>query len=135
MGTRSLTIFVDEHEKEIVVMYCQYDGYPEHHGMELASFLSGMKIVNGIPLPVEKNKIANGMSCLSAQVVAKFKNQAGYTYLYPAGTRNAGEEWLYTVYGKIGYEVRISVTEAYEGKVVFDGTASDMLVWINETRK
>lgn len=40
MGTRSLTVFIDEHnDKEIVVMYRQMDGYPEGHGQDLVDFL------------------------------------------------------------------------------------------------
>ena len=39
MGTRSLTTFIDDHtEEEIVVMYRQYDGYPEGHGRDLVNF-------------------------------------------------------------------------------------------------
>jgi len=47
MGTRALT-FVYDGDKPIVNLYRQYDGYPTGHGAELAQFLDGFKIVNGI---------------------------------------------------------------------------------------
>jgi hypothetical protein len=84
MGTRSLTVFNNSKGEEIVVMYSHYDGYPTGHGMELARFLATAKY--------------NGIECLAASVVWKFKNgEAFQTYLYPAGTRNIGEEWIYVV--------------------------------------
>ena len=73
MGTRSLTVFNNEMDNsEIVVLYRQYDGYPTGHGRDLLSFLNNMEIVNGIS-NTEKRRIANGMGCLSAQIVAYLK--------------------------------------------------------------
>lgn len=98
MGTRSLTVFHDEYDDaEIVVMYGQFDGYPEGHGKELHKFLDDMHITNGIPPELEGKRIANGMGCLAAQTIAHFKTGVGNFYLYPAGTRNAHEEYIYHV--------------------------------------
>jgi hypothetical protein len=98
MGTRSLTVFNNEWDnEEIVVLYRQFDGYPTGHGRDLLSFLNNMKIVNGIS-PNEKRKIANGMGCLSAQIVAYLKEAPGDFYLHSAGTRDIGEEFIYTLY-------------------------------------
>jgi hypothetical protein len=72
MGTRSLT-FVYDGDKPIINMYRQYDGYPSGHGSELADFLKGFEIVNGHG--EVKPKIANGMGCLAAQLIANFKNR------------------------------------------------------------
>lgn len=98
MGTRCLTIIEEEDGQEILVMYRQYDGYPEGHGAELKSFLKGFKVVNGISDPDAK-KTANGAGCLAAQIVAHFKQKfrLGGIYLHPAGTRDMGEEYLYRV--------------------------------------
>lgn len=101
MGTRSLTIVNDyglkrREDGEIVVMYRQYDGYPDGHGSELAEFLDGLKIVNGIGANTPE-KAANGMDCLAAQIVAHFKKDIGGFYLYPSGTRAAGEEYIYLI--------------------------------------
>lgn len=124
MGTRSLTVFIDEHnKKEIVVMYRQYDGFIEYYGKNLCEYLQSFeKVVNG--MQDETTKIANGMSCLSAQVIMHMKSQIarydyknrvfnpktgntepallegnhqGGIYLYPAGTRDCGEEYIYVV--------------------------------------
>lgn len=100
MGTRSLTVFKDNDGREICVLYRQFDGYPEGHGAELRNFLRGFKVVNGIS--VFKPKLANGMGCLAAQVIAHFKTEVGGFYLHPPGTRNIWEEWIYTISYKNG---------------------------------
>jgi len=103
MGTRSLTIFHDgdarQYGKEIAVLYRQYDGCPDGHGKELADFLEDKPIVNGIST---NPNVFNGMGCLAAAVVAHFKDGAGGFYLYPAGTRDCGEEYTYHISGKAG---------------------------------
>ena len=50
MGTRSLTIVkesIDPSCEDIIVMYKQFDGYPEGLGVTLASYLEDKKIVAG----------------------------------------------------------------------------------------
>lgn len=81
MGTRCLTVFMDA-EEEICNMYRQMDGYPDGHGQELADFLSGFKVCNGINMADERVvlKLANGMGCLAAQTVAFFKVQGEADY-------------------------------------------------------
>jgi hypothetical protein len=93
-------VFCD-HDEEIVVMYRQMDGYPTGHGADLKEFLSGFSIVNGYSLdpPVRQ---ANGMGCLAAQTIAHFKTGIGNFYLHPAGTRDCGEEYIYTISSKDG---------------------------------
>lgn len=125
MGTRSLTTFKSR-GTEIVVMYRQFDGYPEGHGLELAEFLAGSVMVNG--LRDDNAKVHNGMGCLAASVVAHFKTEPGGFYLYPAGTRDRGEDYLYEVYGNKGDEPCITVTEAYGDRpALFDGPASQFV--------
>ena len=81
MGTRSLT-FVYDGEKPIVNMYRQFDGYPSGHGLELAEFLTSFdEVVNGLPVG-DNRRLANGMGCLAAQLVAKFKVGCGGIYLH-----------------------------------------------------
>ena len=57
MGTRSLTRVIETWNDEktnklkkqvLVCMYRQYDGYPSGMGSDLAEFLNGGKLVNGI---------------------------------------------------------------------------------------
>ena len=97
MGTRCLTIIKRHDGTEIAVMYRQFDGYPDGHGLELAEFLSDLTVVNGITGEAELGRIANGPHCLAAQMIAHFKKEPGGIYLYPAGTRNVGEDYAYTV--------------------------------------
>jgi hypothetical protein len=97
MGTRSLT-FVYDDTRRVVCMYRQFDGYPSRHGRELATFLAGFDaVVNGLRVG-ETRKVANGMGCLAAQLVANFKVEAGGFYLYPTNTSDVGEEYEYHVY-------------------------------------
>jgi hypothetical protein len=123
VGTRSLTIISDD--KEICVMYRQFDGYIDGHGHELAAFLSGMTIVNG--LGGNKEKIANGASCLAAQVIAHFKVKPGDIYLYPSGTRDCGEEYTYFVTAKESEPITVKVV-AY-GKEIFSGTPEELALF------
>ena len=108
MGTRSLTVFQEQDGTEIAVLYRQFDGYPTGHGAELKAFLSDFSVQDGISGGTPE-RAANGMGCLAAQVVAHFKQGIGQFYLYPAGTRDAGEEYVYTVTydrGHVGLKVQ-----------------------------
>ena len=123
MGTRSLTVLQDNDGREIAVLYRQMDGYPEGHGAELARYLKPFHVVNGFGLGDKKGKAANGMSCLAAQLIAKFKRDIGGFYLHPAGTRDCGEEYVYTVYLQAG-EVCLRCKTAYgDTKLLYDGPA------------
>jgi len=98
MGTRSLTRVYDEDGKEIICLYRQFDGYPKGHGLELAEFLNEFNIVNGLPCGKKfPKKIANGMGCLAAQLVAHFKTEPGQFYLRTPGTKHVWEEYYYHV--------------------------------------
>lgn len=88
MGTRSNTVVRERYGanaefKPILNMYGQMDGYPSGHGLALAGFLTGLKIVNGIGLNKPEQRIANGPGCLAAQLVAHFKEGVGGFYLEP----------------------------------------------------
>jgi len=126
MSTRSLTVLQDswEEHEEIAVMYRQMDGYPEGHGKDLADFLKGMRITNG--MSVSTDKTANGGDCLAAQIVAHFKTEVGSIYLKAAGTRDCDEEYIYTVTPDVGAGTIRLKCEAvgYNGEpneIIFDG--------------
>ena len=99
MGTRSLT-FVYDGETPIINMYRQYDGYPTGHGAELAEFLAPFTLVNGLGID-ETRKVANGMGCLAAQLVANFKDEAGGFYLYPTSAVDCGQDYEYHIYDNV----------------------------------
>ena len=143
MGTRSLTTFKEDHtDEEIVVLYRQFDGYPEGHGIDLFRFLNKMNMVNGIA-GGEKRKISNGMSCLAAQMVSYFKEEPGGFYLYRADTRDVGEEYIYTIY--VNYDIdnnkreimikveNTSYDESFENKSMkemFNGPIDNYKEWL-----
>jgi hypothetical protein len=120
MGTRSLT-FVYDGETPIINMYRQYDGYPTGHGAEIAEFLAPFNMVNGLQLN-ETRKVANGMGCLAAQLVANFKDGAGGFYLYPTSAVDCGQDYEYHIYNKDG-ELRLAITN--RGCNMFGLTMSD----------
>ncbi|RKZ97459.1 MAG: hypothetical protein DRQ46_04855 [Gammaproteobacteria bacterium] len=138
MGTRSLTLISDSNGKEILVMYRQYDGYPSGLGLELAQFLEPYTITNGIS--DTSTQTANGMGCLAAQMVKHFKECVGNIYLYPASTRNVGEEFTYAISVTEG-ELRITIREVVwvhdehdEYRKIFEGTPTEMIAFCEENK-
>lgn len=131
MGTRCLTVIKDENDEEIVVMYRQLEGYPSGHGKDLKEFLDGFYIVNGYTVKdKESEKVANGMSCLAAQLIAHFKTGIGDFYLEKANTRDIDEAYIYTIYcnseswnfAKPKYFLNIKVESE---NVIYDGPVSE----------
>jgi hypothetical protein len=136
MGTRSLTVF-KEGKSEIVVMYRHMDGYPSGHGKDLAEFLKDINIVNGVTWG-DDHKIANGMGCLAAQVVAHFKKEPGDIYLYKAKTRGVDEEFIYVITGKESKKPKIEVlanTYRNEPRRLFKGSGQQFLDQLEEIEK
>lgn len=115
MGTRSLT-FVYDGDKPIINMYRQFDGYPSGHGSELADFLKGFEIVNGYG--EVKPKIANGMGCLAAQLIANFKQSVGGFYIHAVTDTDCWQDYEYHV-----YENKVVVKNPAE--VIFSGDWND----------
>jgi hypothetical protein len=138
MGTRALT-FVYDGNKPIVNLYRQYDGYPTGHGRELAEFLNGFTIVNGIG--AETTRVANGMGCLAAQVVAHFKESVGGFYIHSVDATECGQDYEYHVYQK-DKELRVRVTDrgcnmfglttSDINKSIFDGSVAEFVTFCTE---
>lgn len=113
MGTRSLTFVYNDKDKPIINLYRQYDGYMEGHGRELAEFLAGKRIVNG--LSGDTSMVFNGMGCLAASLVAHFKDAAGGFYLHAVTEKDLWQDYEYHIYAdKI-------VVKNYDNKVIFKG--------------
>ena len=94
MGTRSKTLIRDEEGKPLLAIHRQFDGYFEGHGQELADFLKDLVIVNGHGSNTPK-KAANGMGCLAAQLIARFKDGIGGIYVIP--TNSEDREYNYEI--------------------------------------
>jgi len=119
MGTRS-TIHFQQNGTTLASIYQQYDGYPDSVGLELANFLDGITVVNGISLN-ESRRIANGVGCLAAQFVTDFKNGPGGLYLTVPDAR---EEYNYFVNCDCdGCEIQVSCDDQ------FSGTVSEFKKW------
>ena len=93
MSTHSVTTIIQDN-KPLVSFYTHSDGYPEGYGLNLYKFLKGFKIVNGIG--TVKGKMANGIDCLAAQLIAKFKTGIGGVYIIPANIDH-DEEFSYDI--------------------------------------
>lgn len=141
MGTRSLTTFIEKwtnnkgkvRQTKIVTMYRQFDGYPSGHGIELANFLAGGKVVNGISAN-EKGLVFNGIGCLTAQAVAHFKTGPGNIYLHRGGTTNCWEQYRYEVI--VDDDRKSLILKCYEvgkrAKLLFEGTPQEFIDKLEE---
>ncbi len=96
MGTRALIKVLDESKSVVACIYSQWDGYPSGLGSELATFLNGIKLINGFT-GKETAPVANGMGCLAAQLIVYFKKHVGSYYLVDPNQEH-GEEYVYEVY-------------------------------------
>ncbi len=134
MATRALINFVEREDgvtfsahpgvdKIHVQIYNHYNGYPEGLGVTLAEYLQDFKIVNG--LPMRTDKLANGLGCLSAQVVSYLKEEPGNVYLYRPGERS-WEDYEYFIWCKEGHGVWISIFD-YEGNCIFVGEPDKLI--------
>lgn len=134
MGTRSLTHIREGNKlgKVLLTIYRQYDGYPDGHGLDLAEFLKDMNVVNGLTMD-EKKKVANGMGCLAAQLVAHLKQGPGNIYIYPPKSTDCGEEYVYTIYYdgdlyKGGGQLKMVCQDVYDHRAkIFDGTPEEFI--------
>jgi len=124
MGTRSIINVYDESEK-ILSLYGQYDGYPSGVGRDLADFLNGMQLVNGISIG-ENKRIANGMGCLAAQLVCNFKKTPGSFYIVSCKDFDHWQEYTYDLYAE---KVRVM---NYSGEVIFLGSWKDFSDFCND---
>ncbi len=131
MGTRSVTRFIEKvKEKDgvtkevvLVAIYQQYDGYPSHVGMQIAEFLNGIELVNGISGETELGIVDNGVVCLSELFIKQIKDRVGGVYITSPEDQ---QQYNYDII--IGYE-----GEGWDEKPmrpvirvdVYDGTEED----------
>jgi hypothetical protein len=128
MGTRSLTL-VYANNKPIINLYRQYDGYPAGHGSELAKFLNSIEeVTNGIRFG-ETRKTANGMGCLSAQLVAHFKTEVGGFYLTDVTQMDQGQDYEYHVHMD-----KVKVV-SWNNRTIFEGSWKEFQEFCNKTEE
>ena len=147
MGTRSLTKVIQtwkddsgkKQRKPITCMYRQYDGYMKGHGVELAEWLSGYTLVNGIPMD-KSEPMFNGMDCLAAQMFVHFKasgckedgtatSNVGGIYCMHPDASDCWEEYLYEISSEDDNQIYLTVYERGDehSREVFHGTPEELL--------
>lgn len=103
MGTSSVARFIDDGDV-ICAIYKHCDG--GDFGKTIAAFAKDITIVNGIPLG--NARVANGMGCFAAQLIADIKTEPGDVYM--CHPENEGD-YTFTVSVKNG---KIQVKEVKE---------------------
>ena len=127
MGTRSTTHIFDgkiSEENHLVSIYKQYDGYISGYGADLSEFLNKMNLVNGYDSTQETGGFANGMGCLSAQLITHFKEGIGGYYIT---NKNDNQEYDYYIY-RDDDKLKIKVIHCDEE--LFDGTVLDFAQYV-----
>ena len=134
MSTRSLVRFAtreegvsfSEHPERVEVqIYKHYDGYPEGHPVDLAEFLKGFNIING--LGMDTHQVANGLDCLAAQYVAAFKQGPGDLYIENPDSKHGDIEYITYVWGDYGKGIWMSIFDVYENKCIFVGKPQELI--------
>jgi len=117
-----------EHPEEIrAQIYHHYDGYPEGLGCNLAEFLCDFRVVNGLPLNYFENiKVANGMGCLTAQLIAGLKEEAGNVYVDYINAKRTDIEFTYYIWGCVDKDIWMSVFDRHDN-CIFVGTPQKLI--------
>ena len=137
MGTRStyriIEQFTDDKTKKVVnqdlcLIYVQFDGYPSGHPLETAEWLATAKVVNGLGL-AENQLVFNGAGCLAAQLIAKFKDGPGGTYIHSLDSRGESwEDYLYDIIVKEDRTIEYVCCDNNEDKTeLFRGTPAQFV--------
>ena len=108
-----------------VQVYKHYDGYPSGHPVDLAKFLDGFSIVNG--LGQNTHKVSNGLGCLAAQYVAAFKEGPGDIYIENPDTQHTDIEYITYVWGDDGKSIWMSIFDVYDEECIFVGTPLELI--------
>jgi len=128
MATRGIVRFAErkegvsfnEHPENVEVqIYNHYDSYPEGLGLNLAEFLSDFRVVNGLGSDLP-DKVANGMGCLAAQLIADMKNGPGNVYVEKPRKARFMIDYTYYVWVADNKSVYISVFD-YDDNCIFVG--------------
>lgn len=111
----------------LTCIYRQYDGYLSAHGADLRNGFGDFEIVNR--LSGGSVRVANGMGCLAAQVIAALKSKPGGIYIYETSADT--EEYTYTVYAD-GHDHQgiatgnLCVMVNCYGRIIYDGPLSGL---------
>ena len=137
MGTRSTYRIIEQHtddksqkvmNQEICLVYRQFDGYPSGHPLETAEWLASGKVVNGYGNTDTLQ--FNGAGCLAAQLVAKYKDGVGGTYIQSLKSRgNSWEDYLYDIIVKEDNSIEyVCYENGKKKKEIYRGTPSGFVL-------
>ena len=132
MATRSTIVFMKENETPVATVYKHFDGYVDGLGYALAEWLSNMTLINGMRYDRHyRDTYANGVGCLAAKFVKKFKGTTGDIYLC-ATDPDYKEDYNYKVIvGPYGLEASANDCVTIEvdnfGKVIFKGSPKELM--------
>ncbi len=122
MGTRSITKFFDN-DRCVLALYCQFDGYPEGVGQQIADFVTSKPMVNGIG---GDSNVFNGVGCMAAQFLAHVKQKAGLWYCTSSNAE--AQDYCYEVHGGLGDDLKpLPVRMVCDAG--FDGRPEDFKAW------
>ena len=128
MATRGIIRFAEreegvsfnEHPENVEVqIYNHYDSYPEGLGLDLAKFIRDFRVVNGLGSDLP-DKIANGMGCLAAQLVANMKDGPGNVYVEKPRKARFMIDYTYYIWVADNKSIYISVFD-YDDNCIFVG--------------
>ena len=122
MGTRTL-VHIKEGKKTIATIYRQYDGYPTGMWDDIKEILNNsfVRILNGYSLGHQVPSQFNGIRCLAAYLIGELKEKKiGNVYIYPANSKDVGEDYTYTISEDLGI-LNLKVVENYNNKTIFKG--------------
>jgi hypothetical protein len=119
-------------DKVHVEIYNHYDSYPEVLGVYLAEFLEDFKVTNG--LSGDTSKVANGMGCLAAQLIAEMKDGPGSVYLQKPSEDTGWAEYVYYIWVVENKDIWISIFTTYDDKCIFVGRPEKLIEKYDEER-
>lgn len=102
MSTRCITHiheaqFFDSDEEIVCSFFRHSDGYPEDHGKDLADWLKGKRLVNGIGMHFKEGRDFNRAGTMAVQLMAHIQYISGAEVI-PTGKSGYDEEYIYDVY-------------------------------------
>ena len=125
-ATREEGVSFNEHPDKIhAQFYVHSDGYPEGLGIDLANFMCDFRVVNGLGSD-SPDKIANGMGCLAAQLIADMKNGPGNVYVEKPHEDRSWIDYTYYIWCKENKGTWISIFD-YDDNCIFVGEPQKLL--------
>lgn len=125
MGTRSITHVhqmesMENGENVVCSFFRHWDGYPTGHGQDLANWLKGKKLTNGIGADFDPNTMFNRAGTMAIKLANHIQDLSG-AEMIPTGGDDMWEDFTYDIYYRDD-EFLIGINNKYPIPVrTFDG--------------